>query len=74
MYNIVSYKLFYYCGVEKMRRSKFTEMNIYIYLNNEIDYDLIDKIKKLKSERKLNSVVIKLLREYIEKENQLNLF
>lgn len=57
-----------------MRRSKFTEMNIYIYLNNEIDYDLIDKIKKLKSERKLNSVVIKLLREYIEKENQLNLF
>lgn len=57
-----------------MRKSKFTEMNIYIYLNNELDRELIDKIKKLKTERKLNSLVIRLLREYIDKEDQLSLF
>ena len=57
-----------------MRKSKFTEMNIYIYLNNELDKVLKDKINKLKTERKLNSLVIRLLREYIDKEDQLSLF
>ena len=50
-------------------------MNIYLYLNNKLDRDVIEKVKNLKEKRKLNSIVMKLLREYIEEEEkQIELF
>lgn len=53
-----------------MRKNVCTEMNIYLYLNNNLDKDIIQKVKYLKDKRKLNSIVMKLLREYIEEENE----
>lgn len=58
-----------------MRKNVVTEMNIYLYLNNQLDRDVIEKVKNLKEKRKLNSIVMKLLREYIEEEEkQMELF
>lgn len=57
-----------------MRKNVVTEMNIYLYLNNQVDKDVIEKIKKLKERRKLNGIVMKLLREYIEQDEQYDLF
>ena len=58
-----------------MRKNVCTEMNIYLYLNNNLDRDIMEKVKYLKDKRKLNSIVMKLLREYIEEESeQLELF
>lgn len=57
-----------------MRKNVCTEMNIYLYLNNNLDKDIINKIKSLKKRRKLNSIVIKLLREYEEEEKQIEMF
>lgn len=45
-----------------------------MYLNKEIDKELIEKIVNLKEKRGLNKAIIKLLKEYEEFENQLNLF
>lgn len=53
-----------------MRKNVCTEMNIYLYLNNNLDKDIIQKVKYLKDKRKLNSIVMKLLREYIEEESE----
>jgi hypothetical protein len=53
-----------------MRKNVCTEMNIYLYLNNNLDRDIIEKVKYLKDKRKLNSIVMKLLREYIEEESE----
>lgn len=53
-----------------MRKNVCTEMNIYLYLNNNLDKDIIQKVKYLKERRKLNSIVMKLLREYIEEESE----
>lgn len=58
-----------------MRKNVCTEMNIYLYLNNNLDKDIIEKVKYLKERRKLNNIVMKLLREYIEEESkQFELF
>lgn len=53
-----------------MRKNVYTEMNIYLYLNNNLDKDIIQKVKYLKDKRKINSIVMKLLREYIEEESE----
>lgn len=53
-----------------MRKNVVTEMNIYLYLNNQLDKDIIEKVKSLKERRKLNSIVMRLLREYIEEESE----
>ena len=57
-----------------MRSKSIFEMKIHIYLNKEIDKELISKVIRLKERRGLNKAIIKLLNEYEEKENQLNLF
>ena len=53
-----------------MRKNVCTEMNIYLYLNNNLDKDIIQKVKYSKERRKLNSIVMKLLREYIEEQSE----
>lgn len=70
-YYFVSYV--YYCGVDKMRSDHIFEMKIHLYLNKNIDKELIDKVINLKNKRGLNKAIIKLLKEYEEYENQLNL-
>lgn len=57
-----------------MRSHHCFEMKIHIYLNKEIDKELIEKILKLKSKRGLNKAIIKLLKEYKEENNQIELF
>lgn len=57
-----------------MRSERFYELKIHIYLNKQIDKELIEKVINLKEKRGLNKAIIKLLKEYEEQENQLNLF
>jgi hypothetical protein len=57
-----------------MRSERIFELKIHIYLNKEIDKELIEKVMNLKEKRGLNKAIIKLLKEYEEYENQLNLF
>ena len=57
-----------------MRSEKIFELKIHMYLNREIDKELIEKVINLKEKRGLNKAIIKLLKEYEEHENQLNLF
>jgi hypothetical protein len=57
-----------------MRSERIFELKIHIYLNKEIDKELIEKVINLKEKRGLNKAIIKLLKEYEEYENQLNLF
>lgn len=69
-YYFVSYV--YYCGVDKMRSDHIFEMKIHLYLNKNIDKELINKVINLKNKRGLNKAIIKLLKEY--KEEQIELF
>ena len=57
-----------------MRSERIFELKIHIYLNKKIDKELIDKVINLKEKRGLNKAIIKLLKEYEEYENQLELF
>lgn len=57
-----------------MKKSIETEINIHLYLRTDINKNVIERIKQLKSKRKLNKIIINLLNEYIENENQLELF
>jgi hypothetical protein len=57
-----------------MRRERIFELKIHIYLNKEIEKELIKKVINLKEKRGLNKAIIKLLKEYEEYENQLELF
>lgn len=57
-----------------MRSERIFELKIHIYLNKEIDKELIEKVMNLKEKRGLNKAIIKLLKKYEEYENQLNLF
>jgi hypothetical protein len=57
-----------------MRSERIFELKIHIYLNKEIDKELIKKVINLKEKRGLNKAIIKLLKEYEEYENQLELF
>ena len=52
------------------RKGIFSETNVYFYLHNEYDRDVIEQVKILKEKRKLNSLVIRLLREHFEAERQ----
>lgn len=55
-----------------MRSDHIFEMKIHIYLNKNMDRDLIEKVINLKNKRGLNKAIIKLLKEY--EEDQLDLF
>lgn len=55
-----------------MRSDHIFEMKIHLYLNKNIDKELINKIINLKNKRGLNKAIIKLLKEY--KEEQIELF
>lgn len=57
-----------------MRSERFFELKIHIYLNKHIDQELIEKVINLKEKRGLNRAIIKLLKQYEENEDQLNLF
>ena len=53
------------------RKGIFSETNVYFYLHNEHDRDVIEQVKILKEQRKLNALVIRLLKEHFEAERQL---
>ena len=53
------------------RKGVFSETNVYFYLHNEYDRDVIEQVKILKEQRKLNALVIRLLKEHFESERQL---
>ena len=53
------------------RKGIFSETNVYFYLHNEYDRDVIEQVKILKEKRKLNALVIRLLKEHFESERQL---
>ena len=52
------------------RKGVFSETNVYFYLHNEYDRDVIEQVKILKEKRKLNALVIRLLKEHFEAERQ----
>lgn len=52
------------------RKGIFSETNVYFYLHNEYDKDVIEQVKILKEKRKLNSLVVRLLKDYFESERQ----
>ena len=52
------------------RKGIFSETNVYFYLHNEYDRDVIEQVKILKRKRKLNALVIRLLKEHFEAERQ----
>lgn len=55
-----------------MRSDHIFEMKIHLYLNKNIDKELINKVISLKNKRGLNKAIIKLLKEY--EEEQIELF
>ena len=52
------------------RKGIFSETNIYFYLHNEHDRDVIELVKILKEQRKLNALVVRLLKDHFESERQ----
>ncbi len=52
------------------RKGIFSETNVYFYLHNEYDRDVIEQVKILKEKRKLNALVVRLLKEHFESERQ----
>lgn len=52
------------------RKGIFSETNVYFYLHNEHDRDVIEQVKILKEKRKLNALVVRLLKEHFETERQ----
>ena len=52
------------------RKGVFSETNVYFYLHNEYDRDVIEQVKILKEKRKLNALVIRLLKEHFEAERK----
>lgn len=57
-----------------MARSDFTELSLYFYMHRIHDFELIDYVKQKKSSRKLNALIISLLKKHIaeERENLIN--
>lgn len=53
-----------------MARRNFTEFNIYLYMHSINDFELIDFVKSQKKSRKLNNLVIRLLRNHIAEERE----
>ena len=52
------------------RKGIFSETSIYFYLHNEHDIDVIEQVKILKEKRKLNALVVRLLKDHFESERQ----
>ena len=52
------------------KKGHFSETNVYFYLHNEYDRDVIEQVKILKEKRKLNALVIRLLKDHFEAERQ----
>ena len=52
------------------RKGVFSETNVYFYLHNEYDRDVIEQVKILKEKRKLNALVVRLLKDHFESERQ----
>ena len=53
------------------RKGIFSETNVYFYLHNEHDRDVIEQVKILKEQRKLNALIYRLLKDHFESERQL---
>ena len=54
-----------------MRRKGIFQKQIFIfYLHNEHDRDVIEQVKILKEQRKLNALVVRLLKDHFESERQ----
>lgn len=54
---------------------KVDTTQLHIYIDNRLYPDIAEKTVYLKNRRKLNKIVVELLREYFEKEKrQLELF
>ena len=53
------------------RKGIFSETNVYFYLHNEHDRDVIEQVKILKEHRKLNALIYRLLKQHFESERQL---
>ena len=53
------------------RKGVFSETNVYFYLHNEYDRDVIEQVKILKEKRKLNALVVRLLKDHFESERQI---
>ena len=52
------------------RKGIFSETNVYFYLHNEHDRDVIEQVKILKEQRKLNALIYRLLKDHFESERQ----
>ena len=52
------------------RKGIFSETNVYFYLHNEYDRDVIEQVKILKEQRKLNALIYRLLKDHFESERQ----
>lgn len=53
-----------------MARHDFTEVNLYFYMHRINDFELIDFVKSQKQSRKLNSLLLRLLRRHILEERE----
>ena len=63
--------LLYLWEFDHEKKRYFSETNVYFYLHNEHDRDVIEQVKILKEQRKLNALIYRLLREHFESERQL---
>ena len=53
--------LLYFWSLIMRRKGIFSETNVYFYLHNELDRDVIEQVKILKEKRKLNSWLLGFL-------------
>ena len=51
-----------------IRDGLFTQINVHLYFDKVKDSDLIEQVQIFKAKRKFNPLVLRLLREYIEKQ------
>lgn len=52
------------CNSPLSKKSRYTEMNVHLYIDNHLYPDLSDWAKILKSRRKLNKIIIESLVSY----------
>ena len=63
--------LLYLWEFDHEKKRHFSETNVYFYLHNEHDRDVIEQVKILKEQRKLNALIYRLLKDHFESERQL---
>ena len=63
--------LLYLWEFDYEKKRYFSETNVYFYLHNEHDRDVIEQVKILKEQRKLNALIYRLLKDHFESERQL---